>query len=836
MIPANGFRKFFLSIVVPTIIAIGLFIISIYLVLIPAFEKNSMERKQEMIRELTNTAWSLIEEYNQEYKDSVLSLNQAKELAIERISKMRYGNEGKDYFWIIDDEPKMIMHPYRISLIGQNLSDYADPEGTRLFIEAVDLVNENEEGFIHYLWQWKDDSTRIVPKLSYVKEYENWGWILGTGIYLEDVKLEIQKLKRRVLFISSLIILIIIIVLLFLVNQSLKIERKRREAEGKLLLSKQKYKSLVEAATEGTLLIIDERISFCNLKFAQMVQQEPNRIMNLCFDELFEVSWKEVLGKFERPDKSINIETRFRIKGADQNDIVISISKVKYAGRDGFIVVTKDVTRQKQIEIESQHLSAELQTSLSLMNQPIKPFVKSVVKCDLNTTAHAVAAIMTRKKQKAVFVSHMGQVVGVVNEADLRTRLLAKSIPVDTPISQIMSAPVISIVENALLFEAELLIKNERISHLAVTDTGGTIHGVISNADLLEMQRNSLSYYIREIEKAEEVSQLKHIYERVPVLLNALMGSGDKVSNITRIISSVADAINKRVIALAVHELGEPPCSFAFIALGSEGRMEQTLSTDQDNAIIIEDSESGRLDTTHDYFRQFADIVNTNLGQIGYKLCDGEIMARNPKWCQTLSVWKNYFDKWMVAPEPQAVLDASIFFDFKYVYGDRKLVVNLRQHVYQQIGNKAVFFHHMAQSVFKFRPPLGMFGGIKTDSQSGEHNTFDVKKVLLPIVSFIRLYALKHKLDETNSLHRLDALILESQLSKTIGDELGLSYNYLMMLRLKFQITEIKGSLPADNFIDIDHLTEIEITTLKKIFSEIGKLQTTLSNDFNISP
>ena len=262
----SGSKKFFLSIVLPSILAICLFIISIYAIIIPAFEQNMMERKKEMINELTNTALSLIKEYDTDYQSGVYTLVEAKQRAAARIEQLRYGADRKDYFWITDLSPKMVMHPYRKELIGTDLTDYQDPEGTRLFVEAVNIVKAREEGYINYIWQWKDDTTRIVPKLSYVKIYPEWGWILGTGIYLEDVKEEISTLKYRLLRISSIIVFIIMISLLYIIRQSLSIEKKRKSAEEKLMLSTQKYKSLVEASPDGTLMIMNDQIIFSNYK------------------------------------------------------------------------------------------------------------------------------------------------------------------------------------------------------------------------------------------------------------------------------------------------------------------------------------------------------------------------------------------------------------------------------------------------------------------------------------------------------------------------------------------------------------------------------------------
>ena len=259
-----------------------------------------MEGKKETIFELTNTVWSLLEEYHQEVLHQDLPEDTAKILAAERIEQIRYGNEYKDYFWIIDKQPVMIMHPYRPELTNTNLSNYEDPDGKLLFVEATKIVAEKGEGYLNYMWQWKDDSTRIVPKLSYVKEFAPWNWIIGTGIYLEDVHGEIKTLKNRLLRITLLFTLLISAILAFIIKQSLGIEYKRKNAEKKLRLSRQKYKSLVEASTEGTLMILKEEIIFSNVKFRPFSTVRLQNISERFLRNIFKSNFFSC--KVKRPD------------------------------------------------------------------------------------------------------------------------------------------------------------------------------------------------------------------------------------------------------------------------------------------------------------------------------------------------------------------------------------------------------------------------------------------------------------------------------------------------------------------------------------------------------
>ncbi len=785
-----------------------------------------------MISELTNTAWSLLDEYYLEVEKNNFPEDSAKNLAATRIEQIRYGDEYKDYFWIINEKPEMIMHPYRPELIGTDLNNYKDPNGKLLFVEATKIVAENGEGFIDYMWQWKDDSTRIVPKLSYVKEFKPWEWIVGTGIYLEDVRQEISILQNRLLRVALLITLIISIILGFIIRQSLNIENKRKNAEKKLRLSRLKYKSLVDASTEGTLMILNKDIIYSNLMFSNLSGYDPFEIRNLDFGSLFDIDWETLKNEFDDPEKSLTRETILHCKDGTLKEVVISASMVSYSEQTGYIVIIKEVSTRQQFDRDIESLSAELQSSLVLMNQPLKPLAKDVWKCKASATIKEAAMLMARKNQNVILITQEESIIGILNDSDLKKRVLAEEVNPERPVIEIMTSPVITISENALLYEALLLMKEKNISHLATKDNNNNITGVVAYSDFADLQQNTISFLIREIESAEKTDNLVKLYNRLPVLVKALTDSGDKIENITRIISSVNDAIHQQVIHLAIEEIGIPPCEFAFMVMGSEGRKEQTLATDQDNAIIYEDLSGEKEETVRDYFMKFAEKINKDLNTIGYNYCRGEIMAKNPKWTQSLSGWKKYFTNWIQAGNPQDILEASIFFDFRHVYGEEKLVRDLRQHVNKTSENKSVFFYHMAQAIVKFKPPLNIFGNIVGNNSEADELNLDIKKGIFPVTAFIRLYAIREQLNETNSLERANRLYDQKIIERSIYEDLLQAYSFMTDLRLKSQVNNILQNETPDNMLDLNSLSRIEITTLKKILSEISELQTKVNFDF----
>ncbi|WP_289053443.1 DUF294 nucleotidyltransferase-like domain-containing protein [Carboxylicivirga marina] len=828
----NKFQNFFVSIVVPTFLTVILFVISLYFIFIPAYESAIMNKKKEMISELTNTAWSLFEEYENEYKKSNLSREEAQIQAIARVSEIRYGNERKDYFWIINQEPKMIMHPYLPELVGSDLNDYKDANGKKLFVEATKVVEDDSNGFINYMWQWKDDASQIVPKLSYVKEFEPWDWIIGTGIYLDDVEAEIKTLKSRLLRISLLISSIITLTLLFVIRQSHLIERKRMRLTDELRLSQQKYKTLVDASTEGTIMFLQKRIIFCNSKFSDLSGYDTYDIQQKNLSDLFTINWEDIKTSLINNKVSASIETDLLCSNGVRKNVVIAVSQVNYNNQDGYIIIPKEVSQKVRLEKEAEKLASELQTSLLLMKQPIKPLIRELISCSPNTSIKEVAHLITKKKCHYMFVKDKGYLMGVITDSDIRKRVLAKDKSINIPAAQIMTAPIVTIPENALLYETHLQFNREEVTSLVTLSDENEFTGFITYHDVTSMQQNTVGYLIKEIAIAETNEELIDIHKKVPVLVNALVQSGDNTANITRIITSITDAITKRIIELGIERVGEAPCAFAFIVLGSEGRMEQSLKTDQDNAIIFEDVPDELLPNVKIYFEELGDFISDSLNNLGYNYCTGGIMASNPKWNQPWSVWKNYFEKWINSNDIESVVEASIFFDLRGIYGSHELVDSLKSYMLDEVRNKKQFLFNMAQSVSNYKSPVGVFGNIVGNNLSSNNKSIDVKMILMPVIKFSRLYTLTYGFDETNTLARIKRLYEEEHIPKIMYEELSLSYNYLMQLRFRFQAADqLKGSEPNNN-IDIEELTQIEVGTLKKVFSEVNSIPSKVNADY----
>ncbi len=347
--------KFSFNIIIPSVLSLLLFVLLIFLIIIPYFKESILERKKEMIKELTNSAWSILNEMNQEVQDSVLTLEEAQSEAIIIIKNLTYGKEHKDYFWITDMQPKMIIHPYRPDLTGNDLSDYTDPKGKKLFVECVNAVKKDGEGFVDYMWQYKEDSTHIVPKLSYVKGFENWGWVIGTGIYIEDLREQSVELTNKLLFISLIISGLVGLILLYLVRANLISERNRLKIRKQLDKTYDKYKTLVEASTEGILMILNNEKAFYNLFILKLLGYSDKEFNALSiYDILYEKEkFSDILssdtgeGKFPN-----NFDTKLIKKNGELHEAFVSVSRINFHGEEGFILAVKNISPRKKVEHE----------------------------------------------------------------------------------------------------------------------------------------------------------------------------------------------------------------------------------------------------------------------------------------------------------------------------------------------------------------------------------------------------------------------------------------------------------------------------------------------------
>jgi len=350
----------------PALLTVVLFFVMIRLVFIPAFQHNLMDAKREMARELINSVWNLLNNYNERSGSGELTPAQARERAKERIRKMRYGPEDKDYFWINDLRPVIIMHPYRTDLEGKDVGDFRDTMGKRVFVEFVDMARQHNAGYVEYRWQWKDDPLHIVPKVSYVRLFEPWGWVVGTGVYIEDVEKDIKHITRRINMATSGILVIIILLSIYIIWHHRNIELERLKIEANLVESEEKYRFLIENMNDG-LIVVDKNgvIIYANARMCEMmgytVEELENTLFTGYFDDENLVTVTDQLEK-RRKGEHHSYEVAWTKKNGERVMSIVSPRPIydKQGGYNGSFGVVTDLTSRIRAENEKKELQMQL--------------------------------------------------------------------------------------------------------------------------------------------------------------------------------------------------------------------------------------------------------------------------------------------------------------------------------------------------------------------------------------------------------------------------------------------------------------------------------------------
>jgi CBS domain-containing protein len=453
--------------------------------------------------------------------------------------------------------------------------------------------------------------------------------------------------------------------------------------------------------------------------------------------------------------------------------------------------------------------------------------VKEVVSAPDDTTIQAAARIMVRKRISSIIVSDQdNQPRGIVTDRDLREKVVARGLSVKDPLKGIMSKPLISVDAQDYGFEIILKMIKHNIHHVMVTREG-RLTGVITNHDLMMLQGTSPLSLTRDIESQQTLEGLVPVSNRVNGIVGTLLKEGAKAGNIIKIITEINDHLVRRLLLLAEKQLGKPPTPYCWLAIGSEGRREQTFKTDQDNALLLADpSTDSEAAAQKEYFAAFSEIVTSGLIQCGFPPCPANAMASNPRWRQPLRRWKRYFSDWIANPNQFAVVNAVTFFDFRPIHGDFYLAETLREELNFLLKDKKVFLGHLANMAIRNPPPIGFLKSFVVEKDGEHKDQLNIKiKGLAPLVDVVRLFALEKGILETSTIGRIEALRSQHTIVAENHDALEHAFEIIMLLRIHHQFNQIISGQKADNFINPNKLSNLEKRSLKEAFQLITRMQ-----------
>ncbi|MBY6116056.1 CBS domain-containing protein [Mameliella alba] len=447
--------------------------------------------------------------------------------------------------------------------------------------------------------------------------------------------------------------------------------------------------------------------------------------------------------------------------------------------------------------------------------------------CPPDTPVQFAAQLMHSRHISSVCITEGKVLRGIATIRDISGKVVGGALPYDTPLSEIMTADPLTLPPSAIGSDVLHMMMERRIGHVPVTE-GGKLVGIVTQTDLTRFQAMTSAELVSEIARAPDAQAMARVTARIPQLLVQLVAGGNRHEVVTRLITDIADTATRRLLALAEDQLGAPPVPYLWAACGSQGRQEQTGVSDQDNVLILSDEVT---EEHMPYFEALATFVCDGLNTCGYVYCPGDMMATNPRWCQPLRVWRQYFDRWITKPDNEAQMLASVMFDLRPIGGTTALFENLQEDTLARAAKNSIFVAHMISNSLKHTPPLGLLRGFAT-IRSGEHkNQLDMKhNGVVPVVDLGRVYALQGQLAQVNTRARLEAAMTAGVLSQSGGQSLIDAYDLIAETRLEHQAARIKAGGAPDNYLAPADLSDFERSHLRDAFVVVKSLQSAVGH------
>ncbi len=469
------------------------------------------------------------------------------------------------------------------------------------------------------------------------------------------------------------------------------------------------------------------------------------------------------------------------------------------------------------------------------------PISNKTITCRIDTSIKDAAKIMRENKVGSiVIIDENTNPIGIITDRDLRNKVVAGDFCSDCKIENIMSSPVITSNVETTVADLQIVMIKNNIHHVCITEDGTTkskMIGMISEHDILVLHGNNPSVFIREIKRAKSSDQLKQIRLNAEQLLKKYLQQEISISFISRIITEINNSINIKAIEIIISKLKNdgnelPNVKWCWLALGSQGREEQLLRSDQDNALVFDDVEISEYQKTKEYFLQLAKGVNEILNECGFDYCPANVMASNSKWCLSLSEWNKQFENWIYSPGNKEVMYSTIFFDFNPIYGDFELSEKMADNIYRTIDNQESFLSFLAKNALENPPPLSFFRDFMFE-HNGEHkNEFDIKaRAMMPLVDGARVLTLAARIKGINStIKRFNKLAEIEPENKELFEQLEDAYEIV----IRFRAMQGLKHNNLGRYFRPDELNKMQRLMLRNCFRPIKELQTILTVRFNL--
>lgn len=464
-------------------------------------------------------------------------------------------------------------------------------------------------------------------------------------------------------------------------------------------------------------------------------------------------------------------------------------------------------------------------------------YTSKPITANRSDSVKAIAETMTQHKIGSVIIQENRRPIGIITDKDLRFKIATGLFGIEASAEQIMSVPVITVTANRSVAETQLMMLRHNVGHLCVTSDGtceSEIIGIISEHDVVVAQANNPGVLVKQCKRAESAQELKAVRDNLTKLIKNALSENISIAHICQVVGEVNRAITIRAIELSFMKMGaQPPVKFAWLNIGSQGRKEQLLLTDQDNALVFEDVSEESYSDVKKYFIELADNVTSILNVVGYEFCPADMMASNPLWCQSLKEWNAQYNTWIHSPAEKGILMCSIFFDYDFVYGDKELVDSITANILKNVDKNQIFLAYLGRDALKNPAPLGFFRQFLVEKDGEHKDTFDVKsRGLMPLIDAARLLSLNQKITGVNNtLARFKELAaLEPQNAVTYE-----ACSEAFSILLKFRTQEGFASDSGGRYLDLNKLTKLDKVKLKNAFHPISDVQEILKTRFQLT-
>lgn len=482
----------------------------------------------------------------------------------------------------------------------------------------------------------------------------------------------------------------------------------------------------------------------------------------------------------------------------------------------------------QNIRYTDNHYDSQYFQSLSYNKNPLKIALETIIK--------DAAQLVTENIVDSAIITDQNYPIGIVTDKDFRSKVATGRVPMSHTIDKIMASPVISVTENISVAEAQLVMLKHGVTHLCVTKDGtnkSEVKGIISEHDLVVAQANNPGVLLKEIKRSQSAKELKIVRDKLTDIIQTSVNKNIPLTHIMSISGEINLSIVKRAVELAILDLGSPPARFAYLSIGSQGRKEQLLFTDQDSILVFEDVAADKYRDIKDYFVKLTKKATTTLEKVGFPLSKHGYSASNIIWCKSLSDWTKQYNSWMNTPGENSSDISTVFFDYEIAFGEQKIEDAITETIFKNTKNNVLFYDFLGNDALKKPAPLNFFKKFNVEEEGENKGKFDIKtRALMPLIDSARLLTLSNNIRGINSTYlRFKQLaIVDPKFS-----EVYLNCADAFLLLTKFRTIEGLKNDSSGQYINLEELSKLDKEKLKEAFNPMRELEELIKDRYQLT-